>query len=318
MRLVDWKSGAEKCRFYPGTGGAHTAVFLGRIAREQPGSPWALQAIGEYDHTARDWGTLVPEMQMYTKDIVPSIKVDLADRVAVMRKGGVIRVRDYTPDGSVPTQLVLGLSWDVTAGKNIDLDASAILLDVHLRQIDLVFFGKLGSTDGAIRHGGDEREGDEKGDDEKIYLQLGRVHPAVAYIGFVINSYSGEELDDVKDAACHLFDGSSFMDLAKFRMANFAFLDKHTALVVGMLYRDLATGEWAFEIVSEAAQGRTAHDNVDELQRFIQRRPQRTLPAMRLPPGSGSAMLARPGWPGPPVAAQPPQMGMPVPPPPGV
>ena len=31
--------------------------------------------------------------------------------------------------------------------------------------------------------------------------------------------------------------------------------------------------------------GRTAHDNVDELQRFITQRGQRALPEMRLPPG---------------------------------
>ena len=154
MRLVNVQSGAEKCRFYPGTGGAHTAVFLGRIARSQPGAPWALQAIGEYDHTARDWGSLVPEMMLYSTDLVAGLKPDLSARVAIMRKGGVVRVGDYSPTGRVPEHLVLGLSWDITAGKNIDLDASAILLDAHLRQIDLVFFGKLGSSDGAIRHGG--------------------------------------------------------------------------------------------------------------------------------------------------------------------
>ena len=64
-------------------------------------APWALQAIGEYDHTARDWGTLVPEVQMYSQDIVPGIKVNMADRVAIMRKGGLIRVKDYTPSGQV-------------------------------------------------------------------------------------------------------------------------------------------------------------------------------------------------------------------------
>jgi hypothetical protein len=77
-------------------------------------------------------------------------------------RAGVIRVKDYCPSG-VPDALCLGLAWDVTNGVNIDLDASAILLDDKLRQLDLVFFGKLASSDGAIRHGGDEREGDEKG-----------------------------------------------------------------------------------------------------------------------------------------------------------
>ena len=159
-------------------------------------------------------------------------------------------------------------------------------------QLDLVYFGKLASSDGAIRHGGDEREGDEKGDDEKIFLEMSRVHPSVSYIGFVINSYSGQELDDVKDASCHLFDHSTCRDIATFRLTNCQMLDKHTALVLGMLFRD--GSEWGFEIISEAAQGRTAVDNVDELQNFIKRRgPSVSLPPARLPPGAAQGMLAR-------------------------
>ena len=232
-------------------------MFVARVARPSAASPWSLQAIGEFDHTARDWGTLVPEAKGYCADLVRGIRVDANERVAIMRKGGVVRVTDYCP-GGVPASLVLGLAWDVTDGVNIDLDASAILLDAQLKQIDVVFFGKLASSDGSIRHGGDEREGDEKGDDEKLFLQLSRVHPAVRYIGFVINSYSGQELDDVKDASCHLFDGASCRDLAKFGIGNAKFLDKHTALLVGMLYRDEAQGgAWGFEIISEAAQVHT-------------------------------------------------------------
>lgn len=43
---------------------------------------------------------------------------------------------------------------------------------------------------------GDEREGDEKGDDESIHIDLGLVHESVSYIGIVVNSYSGQELND--------------------------------------------------------------------------------------------------------------------------
>ena len=50
-----------------------------------------------------------------------------------------------------------------------------------------------------------------------------------------------------------------------------------------------------FRIISEAAQGRTAHDNVDELQDFIRRTPQASLPEARaqVPAGAGEAMLGR-------------------------
>ena len=167
-----------------------------------------------------------------------------------------------------------------------------IMLDAKLQCIDLVFFGKLRSSDGSIQHGGDEREGDEKGDDEKIFLELGKVHQAVQYLGFCINSYSGQELDDVKDASCHLFDGASYRDLARYHMTDNKSLDKHTALLVGMAYRDAASSEWAFEVIGEAAHGRMAQDNIDELQAYIHRKPRTPLAPPRAPPGGGG-MLSR-------------------------
>ena len=88
-----------------------------------------------------------------------------------------------------------------------------------------------------LRHGGDNQTGAGDGDDETIFLELARVHPSVKYIGFVINSYSGEELDDVANAGCHLFFPGG-RDFVKFTMTNTAFLDKHTALLLGMLHRD--------------------------------------------------------------------------------
>ena len=62
---------------------------------------------------------------------------------------------------------VMGLHWDVTDGKNIDLDASVLVMDEKCAVLDVVFFNKLMSRDRAVVHCGDEREGDEVGDDEK-------------------------------------------------------------------------------------------------------------------------------------------------------
>lgn len=87
MRLVQWESGAELCRFVPAMKGAHTALLMARVARH--GGGWVLSAIGEVDHTARDWGTLLPEFRLYMGDLCPGITASPEQRIAVMRKGGI-------------------------------------------------------------------------------------------------------------------------------------------------------------------------------------------------------------------------------------
>lgn len=72
----------------------------------------------------RDFCSLSPEIKGYTRDLVPNIQIDPHERVAVMRKGGTITVRDYLPNHQLPNWLTFGLAWDVTNGVNIDLDAS--------------------------------------------------------------------------------------------------------------------------------------------------------------------------------------------------
>lgn len=298
LRVYDMKQyDLPLCTFTPGRdggdGGDSTAMFMVRIARETANGScrtWKVSPLEDTHATARDFGSLIPQLKSYTRDLLPSIHVNPAERVAIMRKGGNIRLKDYcagemdaTGKKRLPETLTFGLAWDVTNGVNIDLDASAVCLDKHLNLVDTVWFQQLRSKDGAILHHGDEREGDEIGDDEKMDLHLGRIDPRTDYIGFVINSYSGQELDDVARAACHLFDPLTELDLASYAMTDSRALDKHTALVVACLYRrDIGDGvsEWNLCIISEPAQGRTVRDNVDELQNFLRRHPPSAMPVV--------------------------------------
>ena len=330
MRIVG-PDGGEMARYEPALGGAHTAVFMCRIARNRQAggqlAGWTIQTIGDFDHTARDFGTLVPEMKAYMSDLVPGIRVDPTERVAVMRKGGNVMLSDYTGGGASggggavgAQQFVMGLAWDVTNGVNIDLDVSVIMLDQTLKAIDLVSFRKLRSSDGSIQHCGDEREGDEKGDDEKVIVNLAAVHPAVRYVGFVVNSYSGQELDDVKDASCHLYDPSTIppRDVATYKMTGTKELNGHTALLMGMLYRDPSTSEWALRIIAEPAQGRVAEDNIDELQRHLQRCPPQPLQKRAFHRDTSMMNMPPPPPAGPPQGMQPGMQQMIVECPPGV
>uniref|UniRef100_A0A7S4M701 C2 domain-containing protein n=1 Tax=Odontella aurita TaxID=265563 RepID=A0A7S4M701_9STRA len=291
VRVTHAGNGTAICRFVPAMAGDHTALFLMRLARKpENNAEWALSIIEDTDATARDFGTLIPEIKGYTRDLVPGIEIDPRERIAVMRKGGTIRLKDYSPPSQVPTAVTLGLAWDVTNGVNIDLDASAICLDASKNLVDIVYFKHLTSKDGSIRHGGDEREGDEIGDDEKIFVDLTQVSQSVKYIGFVVNSYSGQELDDVARASCHLFDSRTGRDLAQYALSNCKELDKHTALVMACLYRD-DDGAWLLRIISEAAQGRVAKHNVYDLQAFLLANPSQ---APSIPPEPEIILTAMP------------------------
>ena len=64
MRLVNAVSGAEICRTEPALTGDATAQFLCRLARNASGD-WAMNVIGDVDKTARDFGSLAPEIMTY-------------------------------------------------------------------------------------------------------------------------------------------------------------------------------------------------------------------------------------------------------------
>ena len=283
VRIIGQYTGNGICRFVPSEiAGSSTALFLVRIARNESNgiaNDWMITPIEESDNCARDFGSLIPELKGYTRDLIPSIVINPRERIAIMRKGGTIRVADYVPSHVVPEWLTFGLAWDITDGVAIDLDASAILLDEHFNLVDAVYFRQIRSKDGSVKHSGDNRLGDAIGDDEMISFALAQVPENVAFIGLVINSFSGQELDDVAKASCHLFDPNTNTDVANYKLSNCAALNGHTALVMGCLYRSplveggSPTRDWYLRIIAEPAQGKTVNDNVDELQRFLQNNP---------------------------------------------
>lgn len=224
--------------------------------------------------SARDFGSLIPEIKGFCRDLFPEMEIDPNERTAIMNKEVTIRVKDYAPErNTLPSVLAMGLAWDVTNGVNIDLDASAVCLDAKFNLVDLIYFKNLRSADGAIHHSGDEREGDELGDDEKIIVALNAVNPNVEHIVFVINSYTEQELDDVAMASCHLFDPVQRVDLCTYTLTNNSALDKHTACLLADLYRDASSRDWMMRILSVPSQGKTARRCLRHIGDYLKRVP---------------------------------------------
>ena len=324
------RQGQTLCTFSPSdhrNSGDATAMFMLRLARDKPkvrpnptgygwdddsgysfqSNTWTLTPMEKTHPTARDFGSLIPHAKIYTRDLIPHVTIDPTERVAILRKGGNhIRVQDYCHNHIMPEKITFGLAWDVSDDAEfIDLDASAICLDANLNLIDMIWWKQLHSKDYNIVHHGDEREGDQVGDDELIDLYLNNMsmmgdHCHVHYIGFVINSYSGQKLKDVARASCHLFDDETNMEIATYAMTNAKKLEGVTALFVGCLYRAKCQknvheesngchtmpekaaqeGEWCFAVISEASDGRTVKANVEEFRSYLKRNPLQPAPAV--------------------------------------
>src|SRR5665213_2819728 len=75
------------------------------------------------------------------------------------------------------TSVTVGLGWDPREGFGavFDLDASAIILGPNgkaLSDSDFIFYNQLVSPTGAVRHTGDNRDGEGDGDDETVIVDL--------------------------------------------------------------------------------------------------------------------------------------------------
>jgi stress response protein SCP2 len=82
------------------------------------------------------------KLKTQLQSFVPNIVIRKSDCVSILRKNQSFKIADCCDN--VVDRFTIGLAWDVTNGKNIDLDASIIMLDSRLQCIDMVHFGKLG------------------------------------------------------------------------------------------------------------------------------------------------------------------------------
>lgn len=168
--------------------------------------------------------------------------------------------------GSGLAVVSLGLGWDpakpagfvskmLGGGKQIDLDASCIVLDGNLQKMDLVWFRQLSSRDGAIRHSGDNLTGEGDGDDEVIHVDLRRLPASAQHLVFTVNSFRGQTFDQVANAYCRILDTNGNRELARFDLAE---KGGHTGVVMACLSR--AGSDWTFKAIGHATNGRTADD----------------------------------------------------------
>jgi tellurium resistance protein TerD len=153
----------------------------------------------------------------------------------------------------------VSLRWDkaVIDNRFPDCDVSAFMLNAGGSLPDegyLVFYNNLKSSDGSVRHNGDNRTGGTDEDCETIDINLSDVPGNISQICFTIsinNTDCGFNFYNVKNAAVKVFDLHTGNILCAYALDE-SFPDADT-LNMGRLFRD--GDEWYFEALGDAYTG---------------------------------------------------------------
>jgi tellurium resistance protein TerD len=166
---------------------------------------------------------------------------------------------DLTKTNPGLQKLTIGLGWNPrrTDGQQFDLDASAFLVkgDGKVRdEKDMVFYGNKSHESNCIIHGGDNRDGQGEGDDEKMNVDLALVPADIDKIVVSVTiheaSERGQNFGMVDGAYVRIVDESKpagQQEILRYDLSEDA--STNTAMIFARLYRK--DGEWKFEAVGQ-------------------------------------------------------------------
>lgn len=179
--------------------------------------------------------------------------------------------------------VLIGLGWDVatptqkkglfgslfsspSSSPNIDCDASVIVCrNGHYNRTgeDLIYYGHLNHSSGAIRHCGDNLTGEGDGDDEQILINFNKLPDEVDKIEVVVNIYSAisrhQHFGMIKNAFVRLVNADTNQEICKYNLSeNY---DGKIAMIFGELYKE--NNEWQFKAVGKGTDDSSVEDLAD-------------------------------------------------------
>jgi len=197
-----------------------------------------------------------------------------------LTKGQKIDLKKST--GETLNNFCVGVNWGAIETKgglfglskkvqSIDLDLSCVLIDDQnkiadhlysplykeevLRQFGLLK-GKLQTTDGAMKHTGDDLQGDSGGDDgldnEIITVDLSRINPKVTQIFFFLNNAGKEDFAQIPYSKIRMYEGTPTKVISEFASYNVSAEGQYAnkrSIIMGKLYK--RGDEWKFSAIGD-------------------------------------------------------------------
>lgn len=197
-----------------------------------------------------------------------------------LQKGQKVNLKKS--DGQALSRIRIGLGWDPVEQKkgglfgsifggsapDIDCDASVIVCKGGRLsgKDDVVYFGNLKHSSGAIVHTGDNLTGEGEGDDEQILVDLTAVPQDYDKLVFVVNIYDCEsrkqDFGMIANAFIRICDERTGEEFCRYNLSeSYAGM---TAMIFGEIYR--YNGEWKFNAIGQG----TKDKGLNELARRYQ------------------------------------------------
>ena len=182
-----------------------------------------------------------------------------------LQKGQKVNLKKS--DGQALSRIRIGLGWDPVEQKkgglfgsifggsapDIDCDASVIVCKGGRLsgKKDIVYFGNLKHSSGAIVHTGDNLTGEGEGDDEQILVDLTAVPQDYDKLVFVVNIYDCEsrkqDFGMIVNAFIRICDENTGEEFCRYNLSeSYAGM---TAMIFGEIYR--YNGEWKFNAIGQ-------------------------------------------------------------------
>lgn len=196
----------------------------------------------------------------------------MSSNVVNLSKGGVVNLSKHTPGLK---SVMVGLGWDParpsaggffkkmfggeTPSSTIDCDACAVLLkNGKLRSDnDVVYFGNLKHSSGAVVHKGDNLTGDGDGDDEEIDIFLSKIPADYDGVVLFVNIYDArnkhQNFGQISNSFIRLVNTDTGAEICRYDISQSSEYDKATAVIFGELTKK--NGEWEFKALGEASSG---------------------------------------------------------------
>eukprot|EP00759_Apiculatamorpha_spiralis_P053021 PhF_6_TR6086/c0_g1_i1/m.8884 len=173
----------------------------------------------------------------------------------------------------IPKELsiAVGLRWEFAGADPIDLDASCVLYNGSGECTEVVFYNNLKNKSGSVEHSGDNRNGEDEGDDDEVVtVHFNQLPSDIQQMIFCVTSPSGVEFTEVSMAACRLVNVHNKRVLDEFGIGVFG---RHTATILCTVIRRPAVGfsdeYWELVELNIPAMGKTFVDLLPVMQDLL-------------------------------------------------